>query len=187
MSDKRNRVCPVERSGSLDSWYRRIVQNPEKILRGHVREGMTVLDVGCGPGYFTIPIAKMVGKKGHVIAADLQQGMLDRLGRKIENTELKKRILLHKSGANAIGVSGKADFILVFYMMHEVPDHGPFLRELRSILKEDGEIFIVEPRFFHVSRKAFNRTVHLAEETGLQLKGNPGLLFSRTALFRKKK
>jgi ubiquinone/menaquinone biosynthesis C-methylase UbiE len=80
-----------------------------------------------GTGYFSIPIEKMVGQNGKVIASDLQQGMLDKMARKIENTELKGRIILHKNEQDKIGVGEKADFILVFYMMHEVPDHRSFL------------------------------------------------------------
>jgi ubiquinone/menaquinone biosynthesis C-methylase UbiE len=69
-------VCPVERAGSLDSKIRRWLQNPQKILVPYVREEMTVLDIGCGPGLFSVEMARMVGKSGRVIAVDLQEGML---------------------------------------------------------------------------------------------------------------
>ncbi len=48
-SAERNRVCPVELAGSLDNRFRRWLQNPRKILAPYVREGMKVLDIGCGP------------------------------------------------------------------------------------------------------------------------------------------
>jgi hypothetical protein len=48
MSDKNNRVCPVERAGSLDLSIRRWFQSPRKILAPYVKEGMTVLDFGGG-------------------------------------------------------------------------------------------------------------------------------------------
>ena len=54
MIEERNRVCPVELAGSLDGRVRGWLQNPGKILAPYVREGMTVLDVGCGPGFFSI-------------------------------------------------------------------------------------------------------------------------------------
>jgi hypothetical protein len=60
----KNRVCPVERAGSLDNRFRRLLQNPRKILGPYIEEGMTVLDLGCGPGFFSIEIAQMVGKSG---------------------------------------------------------------------------------------------------------------------------
>jgi ubiquinone/menaquinone biosynthesis C-methylase UbiE len=72
MSIRNNRVCPVKRAGSLDNRIRRWIQNPKKILKPYIEEGMTVLDIGCGPGFFSIDMAQMVGKTGRVIAADLQ-------------------------------------------------------------------------------------------------------------------
>ena len=53
MSDKSKRVCPVERAGGLYNKIRRWLQNPQKILRPYIEEGMTVLDLGCGPGFFS--------------------------------------------------------------------------------------------------------------------------------------
>ncbi len=54
MGDDKNRVCPVERAGNLDNRFRRWIQNPRKILGPYMREGMTVLDLGCGPGFFLL-------------------------------------------------------------------------------------------------------------------------------------
>ena len=79
MPDERNRICPVELAGSLDGKIRRWLQNPQRILAPFVKEGMTVLDVGCGPGFFSVELAKLVGRTGKVISVDLQQGMLDML------------------------------------------------------------------------------------------------------------
>jgi len=62
MEPERNRVCPVELAGSLDNKIRRWLQNPQKILDPYVKEGMKVLDLGCGPGFFSTAMAKMVGK-----------------------------------------------------------------------------------------------------------------------------
>ncbi len=70
MPADRNRVCPVELAHSLDSRVRRWLQNPQKILSPFVSEGMTALDVGCGPGFFSIELARLVGPEGKVIAWD---------------------------------------------------------------------------------------------------------------------
>ncbi len=72
MSKKPGHVCPVEIAGMLDGKLRRWVHNPVKILSPLITEGMTVLDVGCGPGFFSIEMARLVGADGSVIAADLQ-------------------------------------------------------------------------------------------------------------------
>ncbi len=166
--ENKNRVCPVELAGSLDSKIRRMLQNPLKILKPYIKEGMTVLDIGCGPGFFTVPIAGLIGKNGKVIAADLQEGMLQKLRNKIKGTELEERIKLHKSEQDKIGVMEKVDFILAFYMVHEVPDKTIFFKELKSLLKEDGSVFVVEPKLFHVSKKAFEETIKIAESAGFK-------------------
>jgi ubiquinone/menaquinone biosynthesis C-methylase UbiE len=83
---RKNHVCPVAIARFLDNRVRRWVQDPRKILSPYIKEGMTVLDIGCGPGFFTVDIARLVGKSGRVIAADLQEGMLRRLKEKIRKT-----------------------------------------------------------------------------------------------------
>ncbi len=166
--ENKNRVCPVELAGSLDNKIRRMLQNPLKILKPYIKEGMSVLDIGCGPGFFTVPIAGLVGKNGKVIAADLQKGMLQKLYSKIKGTELEDRIKLHKSEQDKIGIAEKVDFILAFYMVHEVPDKDNFFKELKSLLKESGSVFIVEPKLFHVSKKAFEETIKIAELAGFK-------------------
>ena len=59
MTEKKERICPVEQANSLDSNLRRWLQNPNKILSPYAKEGMKVLDVGCGPGFFSIELAKI--------------------------------------------------------------------------------------------------------------------------------
>ncbi len=184
MSNRKNRVCPVERAGSLDNRIRRWFQNPQKILSPYIREGMKVLDFGCGPGFFTIEIARLVGKSGRVIAADLQEGMLDRLRRKIKGTELEERIILHKTEADKIGLSEKVDFILAFYMVHEIPDQERFFKEAVTLLNPDGQMLIVEPPF-HVSRSGFERTMEKAKKAGFILVERPKVFLGKTALLKK--
>ena len=77
MIKKSERICPVERANQLSSRLRKLFQSPKKICGPHVNSGDTVIDIGCGPGFFSIPLATMVGPRGRVVAVDLQQGMLD--------------------------------------------------------------------------------------------------------------
>ncbi len=175
---ERNRVCPVELAGSFDSKIRRWFQNPEKVLKPYVKRDITAMDIGCGPGFFTLPIAQLVGEKGKVIAADLQEGMLEKLLQKIKGTELEKRITLHKCEQDKIGIIEKLDFILAFYVVHEIPNQDNFFRELKSLLNRNGSIFIVEPKLFHVSKKAFETMLKKAESTGLKPVEYPHLTFS---------
>ena len=184
MNDRSNRVCPVERAGGLDNRIRRWFQNPHKILGPYIEEGMTVMDLGCGPGLFSIDMAQMVGKSGRVIAADLQAGMLQKLRDKIKGTELEERITLHKCEQNKIGISENVDFVLLFYMVHEVPNKEALFSEIGTILKPNGQVLIVEPPF-HVSKSAFEETLRKAQNVGLAIVKRPKVLFSKTAVLKK--
>ena len=184
MSKKNNRICPVERAGTLDSRIRRWIQNPKNILGPHIEEGMTVLDLGCGPGFFSIDMAQMVGQAGRVFACDLQDGMLQKLKLKIQGTRLDERITLHKCAENKIGLLENVDFILAFYMLHEVTNQEDFFSEITSILKPNGQILIVEPPF-HVSKSAFEYTISIGQKAGLKLIERPKVLFSKTAVLIK--
>jgi ubiquinone/menaquinone biosynthesis C-methylase UbiE len=184
VSNRKHGVCPVERAGSLDNKIRRWIQNPRKILGPYIEEGMTVLDAGCGPGFFTIDMARMVGKSGRVIASDLQEGMLQRVRDKIRGTELEERFTLHKCEKDRIGVSEPVDFVLLFYMIHEVPNIEALFSEIAAILKPNGKALIVEPPF-HVSKTAFEETVQKARKAGLQAFEGPKVFLSKTAILRK--
>jgi hypothetical protein len=82
ISNKPQHLCPWWIGYLLASPVRRIFNNPQKILAGHVKPGMTVLEPGPGMGFFTIELARMVGGRGRVIAVDIQPKMLDGLKRK---------------------------------------------------------------------------------------------------------
>jgi ubiquinone/menaquinone biosynthesis C-methylase UbiE len=174
-------VCPVESAGGLDNSLRRFFQNPGKILEPFISKEMTVLDLGCGPGFFTIEIARMLSGPGKVIAADLQDGMLEKVKSKIQGTELEQRIVLHKCLTNTIGAVKNVDFILAFYMIHEVPDHDRLFNELRSILKPDGKLYIIEPKF-HVTKKAFAEMMNKVRSNGFEIIAQPKVFFSRAVL-----
>ena len=184
MNNEKNRVCPVELAGSLDSKIRRWLQDPRKILAPCIKEGMTALDIGCGPGFFSIELAKMVGGNGKVIAADLQEGMLQKLKNKIRGTELEARIQLVKCEKDDINVPEKIDFGLAFYMVHEVPDKETFFKKLKAILNEKGQILVVEPKLFHVSKKDFELTLQIAGNAGFAINPGPRLFLSRSAILK---
>jgi ubiquinone/menaquinone biosynthesis C-methylase UbiE len=174
-------VCPATFSGSLDNFLRRLIHNPEKILKPFIKEGMTVLDIGCGPGYFTAEMARLVGESGKVIAADLQQEMLDLMNIKLTSLGLEKRIEAHHCQSDRTGIEKKVDFILTFWMVHEVPDQHNFFEELKSLLNRGGKILCVEPKI-HVTRSAFSAMVSVIESAGLEIISRPHIAISRSLL-----
>ncbi|MHB8808995.1 MAG: class I SAM-dependent methyltransferase [Desulfobulbaceae bacterium] len=147
--------------------------------RGDDRPGL-----GCGPGFFTLEIARLVGPAGRVIASDLQEGMLAKILAKIRGSGLAPRITLHRCREGRIGVSEQVDFVLAFYMVHEVPDQAAFFREIHSLLRPGGQVLVVEPPL-HVSNKDFTATLATARTAGFTTAPGPKVLLSKTAILRK--
>lgn len=181
MPEQQSPVCPLSLAGHLDSRIRRWLQDPGRLLEPHVREGMTVLDFGCGPGFFTLDFARLVGPSGRVIAVDLQPGMLERVRLKTDGTDLASRITLHQCQPNRVGVSGPLDFVFAFYVIHELPDAAAFLAELRPLFSPGGRLLIVEPPL-HVSKAAFAATLQLAIQAGFRVVSRPNVRFNKAAL-----
>jgi ubiquinone/menaquinone biosynthesis C-methylase UbiE len=183
---EQQRVCPWWCCFTFDNIFRRLVQNPERILRSYVKPGWTALDVGPGMGYYTIPMAKLVGNSGKVIAADLQKQMLEGVHRRALKAEVQDRVRLHLSKPDKIGIEEPIDFCLAFWMVHEVPDRARFLGEIASALKPGGLFLLVEPRG-HVSKESFAGTVQIAKNAGLSVVEEPKIFWSFSALLKKDK
>jgi ubiquinone/menaquinone biosynthesis C-methylase UbiE len=183
MTNRSGKVCPVELSGGLDSRLRRLLQNPQHLLAPHVHEGMTVLDFGCGPGFFTLELARLVGSSGRVVAADLQEGMLDKLRTKVRGSELESRIEVHRCKPDHIGIPPPIDFVLAFYVLHELPDTAAFFSEVSQLLSIRGKVLVVEPPF-HVSKASFESSLVKAESAGLAVVERPRVPFNKAAVLQ---
>lgn len=176
-------ICPWWLAYIFDNPFRQFFHNPEKMLGSYVAEGMTVLDVGCGMGFFSIGLARIVGVKGCVIAADIQPKMLRALKKRSEKAGISNIIHLHLSKPNMLGVDTSVDFILAFWMVHEVPDPKTFFQQIRTCLKSKGMILIAEPKL-HISLRKFKEILVLAQESGLTICETPSFRFSRSAVLR---
>ena len=177
-------VCSYKRAGFFDSKIRKLFQNPNKILSPYIDKGMNVLDLGCGSGFFTLEMANLVGESGKVVAADLQEEMLVKVENKIKNNHLKEIIKLHKTQKDSIGLSEKFDFILIFYMLHEVSNKRKFLGELKNLLKNEGKILIIEPKG-HVSKENFEKSVRLIKEEGFKTSKGAKVFYSYSIALEK--
>lgn len=177
-------VCPWWLCRSFDNPLRRLFQDPEKILEPFIKPGFTVIDVGPGMGYFTIPLLRLVGSGGKVVALDIQKRMLDALRQRAERAGLGGNLTTHLGKPGDPAMPDDADFILIFWMIHEVPDQRAFLADLKTCLRAGGRMLIVEPRL-HVRADTFKSTLDAAERVGLKLAGRPGISLSRAALFTK--
>jgi len=155
----------------LASPIRRWLEDPEKILGPFIRDGMTVLDIGPGMGFFTLPAARMVGPKGRVIAVDIQENMLQSLRQRAEKAGLDGRVEARLCSPDDIRVTEPVDICLAFNLVHEVPDARALFSQIRAILKPSGKILVTEPRF-HVSEARFRESLEIARSQGLTVVGD---------------
>jgi ubiquinone/menaquinone biosynthesis C-methylase UbiE len=175
-------VCTWWHAYTFDNPIRKLIHSPQKVLGAYAKEGMTVMDVGCGMGHFSIGMAKLVGENGKVIAVDLQQKMLDVMLKRARRAGVAERINPHLCEADNIGVSETVDFIIAFWMVHEVGNQKDFYSELKSALAPGGKILIAEPKF-HVTAEELNQSIETAEACGLRCTTKPDIRFSLAALF----
>jgi len=177
-------VCPWWLASTLNNPLRKLLHNPERILGGYIAKGATVIDIGCGNGYFTIPMAKMVGQDGSVIAVDIQQKMLELVMRYAGRESLQSHIEPHRCTSEKIGIRKQVDFALAFYMVHEIPDTSALFNELTTILKKDAYFLLVEPKI-HVSLAKFKKTIRHANEAGLIEHSAPKIRMSRAIILKR--
>lgn len=184
MTSAETHVCPAEKSGHLSSSLRSLFNNPKKLLGHLVSRGDTVVDLGCGPGFFTLPLAKMVGEDGRVIAVDIQEEMLVKLRTRSDKAGMSARIVAHLATPDHLGVSEVAAFALAFWVLHETPDQRAFLEETYRMLRPGSRLLLAEPRR-HVPRDRFTEVVEMAQDVGYDLTRLPRVGLSHAALLTK--
>jgi len=163
-------VCPVWVGYVLLNPLRKLFENPQKLFQGLVNQGMLILEAGCGMGYFTLPLARMVGDKGKVVALDIQEGMLKTLRKRASRRGLLKRIETRLTTKGPLPVSdlvGKVDLVVALHVVHEVGGQPQFLRDLKDTLKPGGHFLLSEPRG-HVKEGEFHETVDILVSLGLR-------------------
>jgi 2-polyprenyl-3-methyl-5-hydroxy-6-metoxy-1,4-benzoquinol methylase len=168
-------VCPWWIGWLLLSPLRRWLEHPERLLAPHIRAGMTVLEPGCGMGYFSLPLARMVGPAGRVLCVDLQPRMLAGLRRRAAKAGLSGRIEAIDGTLDEPALDGRrgtVDVAVAIHMVHEVPDVPAFLGRLAELLRPGGRLLIIEPKG-HVSAEAFAGTVRSGLAAGLVERGRP--------------
>jgi ubiquinone/menaquinone biosynthesis C-methylase UbiE len=162
-------LCTTSHVKWFNHPLRKLIQNPKKIMGEYVSPGDTVIDLGCGGGFFSVALAKMVGENGHVIAMDLQKEMLDYTGEFAAKKGVLDRITLHQCQEKDIGLPEvKVDFALAFYVVHEVPDRLRFLRQVADMLKPDAYFILIEPSH-HVSDEQFKQILGEVNSVGMEM------------------
>jgi cyclopropane fatty-acyl-phospholipid synthase-like methyltransferase len=154
-------LCPVWVGYVLACPVRKLLQNPNRILKPYVNEAMTVADIGCAMGFFSLPLAKMVGPNGKVICVDIQEKMIRKLEKRARKAGLSDRIKTIVCDDKSLGLDdfkGKIDFALAIGVVHEVGDSVRFFSEVCEAMKPAGRLLMAEGKSF-VSETDFERTV----------------------------
>ena len=181
-------VCPVWVGYVLASPIRKLVwENPDRILKPYVNEAMTVADIGCAMGFFSLPLARIVGANGKVICVDIQEKMIRKLEKRARKAGLSDRIQTIINNDKSFGLDDfkeKVDFALAIGVVHEVPDSARFFSEINEALKPAGKLLMAEPKG-RVSENEFERTVSIAKHNGFTVTDRPQIKRGRTVLFQK--
>ena len=165
--------------------YMKAVAGSSLLLdRALVERGMTVLDVGCGPGRLAIPAAERVGTSGLVVALDIQEGMLRRLKERAAQRRLTNiRTVLAGAGEGAVE-RNRFDRAFLVTVLGEIPNKTQALREIYDALKPEGILSVTEV----IPDPLYQRPSIVqarAEEAGFRLKGVHGGMLAFTMNFGK--
>jgi len=105
-----------------------------------INPGMTVADIGAGEGYYTVRLATRVGKKGRVLAQDINRGALDRLGERVNRERLDNVAIKEGGIADPKLPANSFDRVFMVHMYHEVTEPYAFVWNLWPSLKKGGEL-----------------------------------------------
>ncbi|MDA8441446.1 MAG: class I SAM-dependent methyltransferase [Peptococcaceae bacterium] len=126
----------------LNSEKRRAVLPPDQVIKDiNVAPQSTWADIGCGTGYFSIPLAEKVNQ---VYALDIRSEMLDELRANIAQLSLRNVAVLQSQESSFPLPNGAADGALVAFVLHEVDEPQLFILEVARILKPGGKAIIIE-------------------------------------------
>lgn len=184
---QKKHMCPWWLGYVLLIPFRRFAQDPQNILSPFVREGMMVLEVGPGMGYFTLTLARLVGASGKVICVDVQEKMLGALQRRAKRAGLYDRIsavLADEGSLRLERFAGKVDFAIAFAVAHEVPDQARLFEQTAQSLRPGAVLLFSEPTG-HVTPEGFQKSVAIARSKGFEETNQLHIKRSLTVLLRK--
>ncbi|MEJ2252531.1 MAG: methyltransferase domain-containing protein [Candidatus Lokiarchaeota archaeon] len=164
---------------------RKFMQQPEKLAdRLDLKPGMTVIEVGPGKGNYTKAIAKKVSSDGRVYAIDIQEWVIEKLKKRLEEENIKN-IEPKIDDAYALSFQDNSiDRIFLNTCLPEIPEPVRALKEFRRVLKKGGfvsmsELFLDPDYPFRSTEKRW------AKEAGLDLKSEFGNWFTYQLNFQK--
>jgi ubiquinone/menaquinone biosynthesis C-methylase UbiE len=154
-----------------------LVRNPYRLLdAAGLKNGQKVVEVGCGPGFFTIPAAKIVGDKGHLYAIDIHPRAVDRVKKKIEKNALKNISAICTNASHMDLPGGSIDLAFILGLRYVAGGLEKVISELHRILRPGGILSLEK------TRGSERELIEDAERKGFAYTGKQGRIF----LFKKK-
>jgi len=141
MSSHAHKRFPEKSAFLLNNRIRRFLTPPDRLIsRLGLRSSDVIIDFGCGPGFYTIPLAKIARR---TIGVDVSPRMLEKLASNAMKHHVK--IDLARNDGTAIGLEdGVVDIILLVHAFHEIEAKSRVIREFSRILRDSGRLVIVE-------------------------------------------
>ena len=123
---------------------RKLIFNPVKTLKGaNVKSGQTVLEAGCGSGFFTIPAADIIGEEGLLIALDVSPVLIEQVSKKVQNAKLKNVKIVQRDALDTGIDNESVDKVLLFGVIpFPLLPLSRLLPEMHRILKTNGTMAI---------------------------------------------
>jgi len=161
----------------IDNPIRRRMQPPAKVVDWiDIQDGMCILEIGPGPGTFTIEAAKRVGEKGKVFAVDIQPTVISKLNSRLQRDKIANVTTKVASAYELPFSNNTFDRVYMIAVLAEIPDKKKALLEIKRVLKDNGLLAIGEflPDPDYPRRKT---VINWCKDTGFELvRGYGGVL-----------
>jgi ubiquinone/menaquinone biosynthesis C-methylase UbiE len=175
--------CPASLAWIVDNPIRRRYMRPV-LGRIGICPGERVLELGPGPGAFTLGAAQRAGTEGHLIAVDIQPEMIAQVERRVGEAGLTN-VETHVASAHNLPLDSESvDRAFLITVLPEIPDRKRALAELRRVLRPGGMLSITE-EFYDPDYLFLPETIQLVEAAGFRFEERFGNLWVYTANFRK--
>ena len=128
----------------MESRLRQWLMNPLKTLQGaDIQTGQTVLEVGCGAGFFTLPAAKLIGDQGSLVAMDASAGFIERVKKKVQAADLKNVRVVKRDALDTGLDAASIDTVLLFGVVpFPLLPLNRLLPEMHRIIKPEGSLSV---------------------------------------------